>query len=103
MTVATAAIVQASAVPLWKVIVGPRADKLKTGPERVRFLSLRVQLRGHLLVGDRRHRLRGSPARTKLTRSSRRIQGERSMVWTTPILIEICVGLEINGYLPAEF
>ncbi|MGE5166626.1 MAG: pyrroloquinoline quinone precursor peptide PqqA [Sphingobacteriales bacterium] len=25
------------------------------------------------------------------------------MAWTTPILIEICVGLEINGYLPAEF
>jgi coenzyme PQQ precursor peptide PqqA len=23
--------------------------------------------------------------------------------WTTPTLIEICVGLEINGYLPAEF
>jgi coenzyme PQQ precursor peptide PqqA len=25
------------------------------------------------------------------------------MVWSTPILIEICMGLEINGYLPAEF
>jgi len=25
------------------------------------------------------------------------------MVWTTPILVEICIGLEINGYLPAEF
>jgi len=25
------------------------------------------------------------------------------MAWTTPILVEICVGLEINGYLPAEF
>jgi len=25
------------------------------------------------------------------------------MAWTTPSLIEICVGLEINGYLPAEF
>jgi len=24
------------------------------------------------------------------------------MAWTTPILIEICVGLEINGYLSAE-
>lgn len=30
---------------------------------------------------------------------------ERSliMVWTTPTLVEICIGLEINGYLPAEF
>jgi len=25
------------------------------------------------------------------------------MTWTTPTLIEICIGLEINGYLPAEF
>jgi len=25
------------------------------------------------------------------------------MLWTTPTLIEVCVGLEINGYLPAEF
>jgi len=25
------------------------------------------------------------------------------MAWTTPTIIEICIGLEINGYLPAEF
>jgi len=25
------------------------------------------------------------------------------MAWTTPTLTEICIGLEINGYLPAEF
>jgi coenzyme PQQ precursor peptide PqqA len=25
-----------------------------------------------------------------------------TMAWTTPTLVEICVGLEINGYLPAE-
>jgi coenzyme PQQ precursor peptide PqqA len=25
------------------------------------------------------------------------------MAWTTPSLVEICIGLEINGYLPAEF
>jgi len=24
------------------------------------------------------------------------------MTWTTPTLLEICIGLEINGYLPAE-
>ena len=24
------------------------------------------------------------------------------MVWTTPTLIEICIGLEINGYLSAR-
>jgi coenzyme PQQ precursor peptide PqqA len=33
----------------------------------------------------------------------RRMARERPMAWTTPTLIEICIGLEINGYLPAEF
>src|SRR5438445_7727329 len=28
---------------------------------------------------------------------------KKRMYWTTPTLIEICIGLEINGYLPAEF
>jgi len=28
---------------------------------------------------------------------------EKCMAWTTPVLVEICIGLEINGYLPAEF
>ena len=28
---------------------------------------------------------------------------ETIMTWNTPTLIEICIGLEINGYLPAEF
>jgi coenzyme PQQ precursor peptide PqqA len=27
----------------------------------------------------------------------------RPWPWTTPTLVEICIGLEINGYLPAEF
>jgi len=26
-----------------------------------------------------------------------------TMAWTKPTLVEICIGLEINGYLPAEF
>ena len=30
-------------------------------------------------------------------------KGEVIMAWTTPVLFEICIGLEINGYLPAEF
>jgi hypothetical protein len=25
------------------------------------------------------------------------------MTWNTPVLVELCIGLEINGYLPAEF
>ena len=28
---------------------------------------------------------------------------ETTIAWTTPTLVEICIGLEINGYLPAEF
>jgi coenzyme PQQ precursor peptide PqqA len=28
---------------------------------------------------------------------------ETIMAWTAPILVEVCIGLEINGYLPAEF
>jgi coenzyme PQQ precursor peptide PqqA len=32
-----------------------------------------------------------------------RASEETIMAWTTPTLVEICVGLEINGYLPAEF
>jgi len=25
------------------------------------------------------------------------------MAWTTPVLVEICIGMEINAYAPAEF
>jgi coenzyme PQQ precursor peptide PqqA len=35
--------------------------------------------------------------------ASTNFQGKRPMAWTTPTLVEICLGLEINGYLPAEF
>ncbi len=41
------------------------------------------------------HSLKVEPARLQ--------QGRHAMAWTTPALIEICIGLEINGYLPAEF
>ena len=39
---------------------------------------------------------------------NRRLSGfdsaeETIMAWTIPTLVEICIGLEINGYLPAEF
>jgi len=29
-------------------------------------------------------------------------KGARHMKWHTPRLVEVCVGLEINDYLPAE-
>jgi len=25
-----------------------------------------------------------------------------TMAWETPTLVEVCIGLEISGYLPAE-
>jgi coenzyme PQQ precursor peptide PqqA len=34
--------------------------------------------------------------------SARSSAEETTMAWTTPTLVEICIGLEINGYLPAE-
>ena len=34
---------------------------------------------------------------------NRSVALEDNMAWTTPTLVEICIGLEINGYLPAEF
>jgi coenzyme PQQ precursor peptide PqqA len=33
----------------------------------------------------------------------RRENMKKMIAWTTPTLVEICIGLEINGYLPAEF
>jgi coenzyme PQQ precursor peptide PqqA len=100
------------------VIVGPRADELyriRKGPV---FLCMAdLSLRGYRIWSSRASRLPSclpwclhlmatritlwavSLARIRLARVSR----ERSMTWTTPTLVEICIGLEINGYLPAEF
>jgi coenzyme PQQ precursor peptide PqqA len=38
----------------------------------------------------------------RVTNGSKEVRGH-AMAWTTPTLVEICIGLEINGYLPAEF
>jgi coenzyme PQQ precursor peptide PqqA len=35
-------------------------------------------------------------------RSMNKNEGETTMAWATPTLVEISIGLEINGYLPAE-
>jgi coenzyme PQQ precursor peptide PqqA len=43
---------------------------------------------------------RSQPLLLQILLSSRR--KDDVMAWSTPVLIEICVGLEINGYLPAE-
>ena len=34
---------------------------------------------------------------------SNNTEGNMPMSWTTPTLVEVCIGLEINGYLPPEF
>jgi coenzyme PQQ precursor peptide PqqA len=58
---------------------------------------LAVEAASAYLRGDSRH-----PCRLRLeTRDPSAC--EDTMAWTTPTLIEICIGLEINGYLPAEF
>jgi coenzyme PQQ precursor peptide PqqA len=45
----------------------------------------------------------GQTTRRLQLRSFRPVGKETAMAWTTPTLVEICIGLEINGYLPAEF
>jgi coenzyme PQQ precursor peptide PqqA len=48
-----------------------------------------------------------SSLRYRFALKQRRVCGRKKvrkiMTWTTPKLVEICIGLEINGYLPAEF
>jgi coenzyme PQQ precursor peptide PqqA len=39
----------------------------------------------------------------RVPQTARHNEEETIMAWTTPTLVEICIGLEINGYLPAEF
>jgi coenzyme PQQ precursor peptide PqqA len=34
--------------------------------------------------------------------NAKKCKRNMTMAWTTPTLVEICIGLEINGYLPAE-
>jgi coenzyme PQQ precursor peptide PqqA len=49
--------------------------------------------------------LAGLPFSVKLAAPTCGLQCRKghAMAWTTPTLVEICIGLEINGYLPAEF
>jgi len=28
---------------------------------------------------------------------------EAKMTWTTPCIVEVCVGMEVNAYFPADF
>jgi coenzyme PQQ precursor peptide PqqA len=37
------------------------------------------------------------------TFESQSLSQEHGMAWMTPVLVEICIGMEINAYAPAEF
>jgi coenzyme PQQ precursor peptide PqqA len=90
------------------VIVGLRADKLQTGPARVRFFLVQLERGGARPAAFARTAVEhGGPctgSRPDLLYSAQPgTLRKRQMAWTTPTLVEICIGLEINGYLPAEF
>jgi coenzyme PQQ precursor peptide PqqA len=114
-----------TAVPLWKVIVGPAPTnyyRTRKGPVflwRDRRRDGPARARGRLPAAVsppsvRRSRIREdacTPVEAALlyrrfftvgARPAAHVR-ERPMAWTTPTLVEICIGLEINGYLPAEF
>ena len=57
------------------------------------------------LAGSRRASTLLSCARlaAERTQPTPTVSEDQAMTWTTPTLVEICIGLEINGYLPAEF
>lgn len=72
----------------------------------MRTPRIRLHKKPHQVVPAPGFSLAVLPARAKLTHAlSQKSASERenAMAWTTPTLVEICVGLEINGYLPAEF
>ena len=98
-----------AAVPLWKVIVGPAptnsANRTREGPVFFLCGSLNrlpdLRRGGFLLRGRRLWSCARAQADLRYVCSNK--LGKNTMAWTTPTLVEICIGLEINGYLPAEF
>jgi coenzyme PQQ precursor peptide PqqA len=88
----------------------PRADELcKPDPRGSGFLFVQLSLRTFLDLRRRGFLLRRCRERScaraqgDLTYAGSNKLGKNTMAWTTPTLVEICIGLEINGYLPAEF
>jgi coenzyme PQQ precursor peptide PqqA len=72
--------------------IRPLLDDHRFDPETTRIMAVAFET-AHIA-------LRLSD-RNKITEA--RIAEIMELNWTTPTLVEICVGLEINGYLPAEF
>src|SRR5262249_44146343 len=73
------------------------ANRTRKGP----VFFLRCAPEEFMLLACWRRCLRGGRSRSTLFPPGN-ARG-RQMAWTTPTLVEICIGLEINGYLPAEF
>jgi coenzyme PQQ precursor peptide PqqA len=74
--------------------------KTAAGPARVRFLFCAGAAAG---VPREAFGLPCNPVPAELSSKLQNEIRETTMAWTTPTLVEICLGLEINGYLPAEF
>jgi coenzyme PQQ precursor peptide PqqA len=77
-----------------------RATTLLAGPPTLGHSSIDVAGDGPAARMERHRSIRVAPRRAG-SRSACN-SGDMIMAWTTPILVEICIGLEINGYLPAE-
>src|SRR5262249_45100328 len=73
------------------------ANRTRKGP----VFFLRCAPETFMLLACLRRCLRGGRSRTTLFPPGN-ARG-RQMAWTTPTLVEICIRLQINGYLPAEF
>ena len=75
---------------------------------RAIFLALAAPLRTPGIAGATATTttviLRGGRFRAQFeTRRVHKLQEESHMAWNTPVLVEICIGMEINAYAPAEF
>jgi coenzyme PQQ precursor peptide PqqA len=73
----------------------PRNGRTPTRNEKGRRILLSATLSPTYFIGLEE----ANPNRER----SSGVKRETTMAWTTPTLVEICIGLEINGYLPAEF
>jgi coenzyme PQQ precursor peptide PqqA len=65
--------------------------------------KIMLDTRRRLRRNGTRSTLQGNEPTASRVRFAERQSEDYIMAWTTPTLVEICIGLEINGYLPAEF
>ncbi|WP_081448332.1 pyrroloquinoline quinone precursor peptide PqqA [Fulvimarina pelagi] len=46
---------------------------------------------------------RGWALMVRIGQPATNIFGRHSMAWNKPVITEVCVAMEINGYMPIEF